>query len=477
MKGKIDVMKEELKNNLDDLMKIIEIGKKYEINGNNYNLTITPINNQEFKSTSVDFSLCEEILRKEYNLSSDEMLTILQIEIDKMNERALTNQIEYAIYSELKQKLNLSFCNNVEIKIIYDIKNQSLLNKAMISHYSSLGIDIFDKKDSFFNDLCYPFSISNSDIILKDRVLDIYQNYSLCDNGCEYEKINIENMTIICSCKVKKEINTEVAELEFGEIIQKTFKDSNFGVIRCYNLVFRLKNKIHNYGFLICLLFIIIHLICFGYYFIKGTKTILIFVFKEMQKYHYTTSNFNPRKKMNLKIYHKMEDNSNIINDNNSEFLTNNKHKELKSKNSNIFQEKGIDKYSNKNLINIPEIKKKSEIKNNQLLFIFNYKYNKNYFNSSKNTFNKSKKIKKKKKIRNKNIDLNKEKKFPGYYNLIQIDANNYLNNKPPESKYILDNYNYEEAIKYETRDFWRIYFICLLSKENILNTFFLKLL
>ena len=29
--------------------------------------------------------------------------------------------------------------------------------------------------------------------------------------------------------------------------------------------------------------------------------------------------------------------------------------------------------------------------------------------------------------------------------------------------------------MKYETRDFWRIYFICLLSKENILNTFFFK--
>ena len=49
------------------------------------------------------------------------------------------------------------------------------------------------------------------------------------------------------------------------------------------------------------------------------------------------------------------------------------------------------------------------------------------------------------------------------------------MKNKPPKSLYILDNYSYEEAIKYETRDFWRIYFIFLLSKENILNTFFFK--
>jgi hypothetical protein len=68
-----------------------------------------------------------------------------------------------------------------------------------------------------------------------------------------------------------------------------------------------------------------------------------------------------------------------------------------------------------------------------------------------------------------------KNKNFPGYYDLIQIDANNQKNNEPPLSKYILDNYIYETAIKYDNRDFWRIYFIILLSKENILNTFFFK--
>ena len=84
----------------------------------------------------------------------------------------------------------MMYCKTVQIKLTYDISDESLLNKTMISYYSELGIDIFDSEDSFFNDLCYPFSISNSDIILKDRVLNIYQNYSLCDNGCEYDKFN-----------------------------------------------------------------------------------------------------------------------------------------------------------------------------------------------------------------------------------------------------------------------------------------------
>ena len=92
-KGKITINKEEIVSNLKNIMDIIENGKKYMINGNNYNITISPINDLDtFKSSFIDFSLCEETLRKQYNIPFDEILTVLQIEIDKMNEKALTNQ-------------------------------------------------------------------------------------------------------------------------------------------------------------------------------------------------------------------------------------------------------------------------------------------------------------------------------------------------------------------------------------------------
>ena len=136
----------------------------------------------------------------------------------------------------------------------------------------------------------------------------------------------------------------------------------------------------------------------------------------------------------------------------------------------------------NKEKVSINKKFKNKSMINTENNVIFNYKYDNNYYRSNKksSTFKKENNSNiyisnKKKPLRNNIIKINKEKKFPGYYNLIQIDANNSLKNKPPESKYILDNYNYEEATKYETRDFWRIYFICLLSKENILNTFFFK--
>ena len=44
IKGKININKEELEKNLDDIMNVITIGKKYAINGRDYDMKITPIN-------------------------------------------------------------------------------------------------------------------------------------------------------------------------------------------------------------------------------------------------------------------------------------------------------------------------------------------------------------------------------------------------------------------------------------------------
>ena len=484
MKGKINETKEEFQNNLDNFMNNIEIGKIYKINGEDYNVTISPINIRDsHNSTYVDLSVCESILRKKLNISQAEILTIMQIEIDKKNGISLNNQVEYSIYDSQKKKLNLSYCKEVQIKVNYKIVNEFLLNKSEISYYSKLGIDIFDSQDSFFNDICYPFSNSNSDIVLKDRILDIYQNYSLCDNGCEYDQIDIEEMLITCSCQVKIEINTKVSEPDFKTVFKDTFKESNFGVIKCFNLVFSLKNKKHNIGFMIYLVFILFHIICFIYYFIFGIKSIILFVYKEMDKNNYFSKINSPKKK---KITDKSHDNdgSNFYFNNKKRIITEQKvKKNILKRSKTMFSKKknynNTINSSSKSIFNKGRKKKKP-----QQIFIFNYKYNNSYFNINNNSSKKSLKhyknsnkklFKGKSKLNNSISSINKEKNFPGYYNLIQINANNSFKNKPPQSKYILDNYSYEEAIKYDKRSIWRIYYIMILSKENILNTFFFK--
>jgi hypothetical protein len=58
------------------------VRKKYKINGDDYNIIINPIKmTNTFILTYIEFSLYEHILRNHYNLSSTEIITVLQIEI------------------------------------------------------------------------------------------------------------------------------------------------------------------------------------------------------------------------------------------------------------------------------------------------------------------------------------------------------------------------------------------------------------
>ena len=56
---------------------------------------------------------------------------------------------------------------------------------------------------------------------------------------------------------------------------------------------------------------------------------------------------------------------------------------------------------------------------------------------------------------------------------MILINANNIIDHIPCSSNYCLNSNDYDEAINYEQRPFCRIFFIYLISKENILNIIF----
>ena len=159
-----------------------------------------------------------------------------------------------------------------------------------------MGIDILNINDSFFNDICYPYSEEGSDIILKDRVNDFYQNYSICDSGCDYENIDTENLTITCNCLVKTEMKTEIELPNYNEIVFDILQKSTFGVVKCYNLVFNL-NKKNNIGFWIFLFFLIIHLPFIIHFFIYGYKPILKYIKRQLIIFNHSSKISNPKKK------------------------------------------------------------------------------------------------------------------------------------------------------------------------------------
>ena len=268
----------EIITNLDKLIEDKEPTKTYKIKGNDYQLYIKPINSYtEDSSVNIYLNECEKIL-KEKNPS--EYYTIVQINLKNNCTNCLVDQVEYKIYDANKQAVDISICNNINIKIEYKIQNSSLINLDQVKTFNEKGIDIFNIKDIFFNDICYPYTDdnSNSDMILSDRVTDIFQNYSICGDNCEYDSFNIYNTAANCNCKIKNEVKTEVKEGNFETSIQSAFFDSNFGVIKCYNIVFGIKGKLKNAGFWIFGIFTVIHIPTYILLIINGINPIKSYI-------------------------------------------------------------------------------------------------------------------------------------------------------------------------------------------------------
>ena len=97
--------KEEIINNLETVMEEYDLGKIYEIMGDDYNVKISPINIKEHDeiATYIDFANCENILRESNGLDPSSLLSVYQIEIYNNHEQTLVNNIEYAVYNEEKK--------------------------------------------------------------------------------------------------------------------------------------------------------------------------------------------------------------------------------------------------------------------------------------------------------------------------------------------------------------------------------------
>ena len=454
-------------NNLNRLIKEVNLSKIYDIKSDEYEMRISPLDIRYFNdnSTYINFLECEKKLRRKNRDSPPNNLFVITLEIYKNDKSSLTNQVEYAIFNEKQELVNLAECQNDDIQINYKIQNNSSLDKDKLLYFSDLGIDILNSKDEFFNNICLPYSEKSIDVILNDRIANIYQNYSICDNHCQYEKIDLTSMVISCKCKIKTSINSKIEQLSFDSILLDLFSNSSIGVVKCYKLVFNFKSKLNNMGFWIFSIMFLFHIGFIIYFFVQGMIPMKKFIAIEMRKYNYLENFNNPNKKVKFDLY-------NVSNNQLTSEVKNIQRRKRKFKTVQIYG-------------GIKEVGRIRNHQNNILVFKNSQKKERNKeidCSSSKNNLGGHEKsisltisggeIKYKNKSK---YDDNKMVKRENDYVLIQINANNSPCNEPPESNFYLTNYDYEEAIKYDKRSFWRIYYICLLTKENILNILLIK--
>ena len=238
--------------NLGEDIIIEEEGIKYHLTSSSNQ------NNKIYQNiSSIYLGNCENKLKEKYNINQNQSLLIYKVDIDI--EGYFAPIVEYEVYHPItKQKLDLSCCNEDQIKISTPANID--INENEITKY--------DPKSDFYNDICSTYTTKyNTDITLKDRQKEFFNNnMSLCEDNCDFISYDSSSKKIDCNCNIKLTIK----DLSNIKINKDTLKSKfniknmiNIEVIKCYKKLFCKEGILYNIGSYILLAIILFFIIGF----------------------------------------------------------------------------------------------------------------------------------------------------------------------------------------------------------------------
>ena len=249
--------------------------------------------NELIDTSIINVSQCEKILRNKYNIKDNEKLTI--IKIDSYKEETKENyNIEYH-FNYNGKLLDNSYCNEIKYDVSFPIKeNLNISNSSYL--YNHYGIDIYNKNDDYFNNICKILN-DNHDILLKEREKYYYQNETLCMDNCLYNKLDYINRKNYCICNNNYYKGKNIKNIFENFFYKQGYE--NLIIFRCYKIL-KLSNKLfYNIGFIFLFSIIIlqtIFLVCSIKY-----KKIISKIFRENNKKNYEKIRFSSLFQINTK--------------------------------------------------------------------------------------------------------------------------------------------------------------------------------
>ena len=234
-----------------------------------YQISILSNKNMYENLTYIDIGDCENLLKSYHKINANDDLILFKVEY--LIEEFRIPIVEYTIFSkDGRIELNLGICQ--DLNFIYyipvDINQTDEFKYNPISDYNSK--------------LCFQYTTeSNTDIILYERRKE-FNNYnlSLCESDCIY--IQYENNKVKCECPVKTEFNKFLTKNddEKNDLIfrfqNNHLEKYNFGVLKCFKMVFNKKNILKNLATMIYLGIMAFNIISMLVFCIRGYKIIYI---------------------------------------------------------------------------------------------------------------------------------------------------------------------------------------------------------
>ena len=404
----------------------------------------------------LDLSTCGEKLKAYYKINDDQSLIILKYGL--ISDLSYEEELQFEVYDPVSfQKLDLSICNESNINLIISLPLSDEFVNA-IKNIIDQGYDPFDLSDRFYREICTPYDSENgTDVLLDSREEYYYStlNNIVCPDHCHTSSFDLQSKYLKCECAVNESDITlnlkHITGENIGNSFYSTLKNSNWKVMICYNLVFNWKIFKKNAGSIISLIFFIIYLGFIIYFILKGIQPIQIAISKIMF----------------VEMRPDLVDQKHV----NSIYSSTNANNKLKNKNKN--------KKGKKVKIKANPPKKENARKANNITIV------KDPDNTKISTFTESKKLKSSQKLMttpgksknalNKN-KFNKELIFTEGANLKKKDEITKAKEEEIMSNldnFQLNNLEYLDACKYDTRPFLKTYHSVLMREHIILFTFF----
>ena len=211
----------------------------------------------------------------------------------------------------------------------------NILGDAMTNKISENNLNIFDKENPIFNDICHNFTIEGIDVPLKERRRILFvgnqDKQIICDHiNCQVENIFLSNLTGICNCNVSFDINelfsesdqtsNDKSQEEYNSFINSPNNINSFLIFKCPKESFKNNNIKNNPGIYISPIFIGIQIVLFCFYIFYKPKNMRV---KELLNLH-------PPKKNNIaEEDEEKEKNSIIINNPKDSIKDNQKNDEI----------------------------------------------------------------------------------------------------------------------------------------------------
>jgi len=451
--------------------------------------------NSKTNTTTIDLGECETKVKNHYNISENETLYVMKMDVAQDGYKI--PKIQYEVYYPLNGdsklvKLNLTVCDDTKVNIFIPLTLER-------------NLEIYNPKSPFYYDICYLYEEDGKDIPISLRKRYFINNkLSLCEENCDLVGYNKSIEKVNCSCMAKTNFEVKMFENEIKEEdILELFMDFNnilnIKVLTCVNSIFTVKAFKENYANIILIVIILLYLICLILFISKGYNNeikfyidaILYFTLFKIKISYIIKKKQKEEENLNSYV---IKNNNNDINNNITNNINNNI---INNINKNIKTTINFKGFKKKKRRKIKIIKESENIKKPNCIIIkppiYNYfiKYIKNSEakndisnpNKKKGNSKISKRKNKKKKLADK-IKLEEEsneklieynediKSFQNFSEIQIYELHKKIYTKTDKE---LNDLPYASALKYDKRTYLTFYFSLVKSNHLLFFSFLPK--